>query len=110
MTTDETGKQFVHDAWNRIKIVKDSVGTTLKTYGYDALNRRVSETIGSNTTDLYHSAGWQVLEERVNGIGKYRYVWSPVYVDAKGIVDPGNRTGGRTPLLGGLDRGRQRGV
>ena len=54
MTKDETGKQYVYDAWNRIKIVKDSGGTTLKTYGYDALNRRVSETVGSNSTDLYY--------------------------------------------------------
>ena len=87
MTKDETGKQFVYDAWNRIKIVKDAGGTTLKTYGYNALNRRVSETVGSNTTDLYYSAGWQVLEERVNGSGKYRYVWSPVYVDAMILRD-----------------------
>ena len=87
MTTDETGKQYVYDAWNRIKIVKDSGGTTLKTYTYDALNHRVSETVGSNTTDLYYSAGWQVLEERVNGSGKYRYVWSPVYVDAMILRD-----------------------
>ena len=87
MTKDETGKQYVYDAWNRIKIVKDSGGTTLKTYTYDALNHRVSETVGSNTTDLYYSAGWQVLEERVNGSGKYRYVWSPVYVDAMILRD-----------------------
>ena len=30
MTTDETGKQFVYDAWNRLKVVKNSGGTTLK--------------------------------------------------------------------------------
>ena len=32
MTTDETGRQFVYDAWNRLVIVKNSGGTTLKTY------------------------------------------------------------------------------
>ncbi len=80
-------EQYVYDAWNRIKIVKDSGGTTLKTYGYDAMSHRVSETVGSNTTDLYYSAGWQVLEERVNGTSKYRYVWSPVYVDAMILRD-----------------------
>jgi len=87
MIKDETGKQYVYDAWNRTKVVKDSFGTTLKTYTYDAMNHRVSETVGSNTTDLYYSAGWQVLEERVNGTGKYRYVWSPVYVDAMVLRD-----------------------
>jgi RHS repeat-associated protein len=85
MTTDETGKQYVYDAWNRLKIVKNSGGTTLKTYVYDALNRRVAETAGGATTDFYYSADWQVLEERDTARTndtKARYVWSPVYVDA----------------------------
>ncbi len=82
MTTDETGKQYVYDAWNRIKIVKNSGGTTLKTYSDDGLNRRVAETASGTTIDLYYSAGWQVLEEAVSGTTKSRYVWSPVYVDA----------------------------
>ncbi len=82
MTKDETGKLYVYDAWNRLKIIKDSGGTTLKTYGYDGLFRRVSETASGTTTDLYYSASWQVLEEAVSGTTKSRYVWSPVYVDA----------------------------
>src|SRR5262249_16356378 len=44
--------------------------------------RRVRETRGSTTTDLYYSAGWQVLEERVGTAVQSSYVWSPVYVDA----------------------------
>jgi RHS repeat-associated protein len=87
MTGDETGKQFVYDAWNRLKVVKDVNGTTLKTYRYDAMNRRVAEVVGNDTTDLYYSSQWQVLEERVNDNGKYRYVWSPVYVDAMVLRD-----------------------
>ena len=86
MTKDETGKQFTFDAWNRLKVVKDSGGTTLKTYGYDALNRRVTETVGGTTTDLYYSSGWQVLEERVGGTARVSYVWSPVYVDATTVA------------------------
>jgi RHS repeat-associated protein len=81
MASDETGKQFVYDAWYRLKVVKNVNGSTLKTYHYDALNRRVVEVVESGTTDLYYSSQWQVLEERVNGAGKYSYVWSPVYVD-----------------------------
>ncbi len=90
MTTDETGKQYVYDAWNRLKVVKNSGGTTLKTYVYDALNRRVAETAGGATTDLYYSANWQVLEERDTARTndtKARYVWSPVYVDAMILRD-----------------------
>ncbi len=82
MTKDETGKQFVYDAWNRLVTVKNSGGTTLKTYGYDGLNRRVSETASGTTTDLFYSANWQVLEEKVGSNTSKRYVWSPVYVDA----------------------------
>src|SRR5262249_54058045 len=40
LKTDETGKQLVFDAWNRLVQVKDSGGATLATYKYDALDRR----------------------------------------------------------------------
>ncbi len=86
MTTDETGRQFVYDAWNRLKVVKNSSGTVHKTYGYDGLNRRISETTTS-TTDLYYSSQWQVLEERVAGATSASNVWSSVYVDAMILRD-----------------------
>jgi len=82
MLTDETGKQFVSDAWNRLVIVKNSGGTTLATYAYDGRGFRIRETRSGTTTDLYYSAQWQVLEESVSGTAKISYVWSPVYVDA----------------------------
>ena len=87
MTGDETGRQFVYDAWNRMVTVKNSGGTTLKTYAYDGLNRRASETASGTTRDLYYSAQWKVLEERVSGTTERRYVWSPVYVDALVLRD-----------------------
>jgi YD repeat-containing protein len=37
LTTDETGRQFVYDAWNRLVAVKDAAGNTLKSYTYDGL-------------------------------------------------------------------------
>ena len=82
LTRDETGRQFVYDAWNRLVAVKDAGGTTLKSYTYDGLHRRVQETASGTTTDLYYSDAWQVLEERVGGQTMVQYVWSPVYVDA----------------------------
>lgn len=87
MTTDETGKQFVYDAWNRLKVVKNSSGVTLETIGYDALGRRVSANASGTSTALYYSSAWQVLEERVGGSTKAQYVWSPVYVDAMVLRD-----------------------
>ena len=81
MTGDETGRQFMYDAWNRLVTVKDTVGTTLTEYGYDAMNHRITENDGT-IKDLYYSAGWQVLEEQVGGVTTNSYVWSPVYIDA----------------------------
>jgi RHS repeat-associated protein len=82
MLSDETGKQYVYDAWNRLKVVKNSSGTTLVTYHYDARNYRIAEVVGSDTRSLYYSSQWQVLEERVNGTARVSNVWSAVYVDA----------------------------
>jgi YD repeat-containing protein len=69
LTRDETGRQFVYDAWNRLVEVKDASGNTLKSYAYDGLHRRISETAGGTTTDFYYSDAWQVLEERVTSGG-----------------------------------------
>jgi RHS repeat-associated protein len=84
-TTDETGKTLVYDAWNRLVAYKNG-STTLVSYQYDGLNRRVVENPGT-ARDLYYSASWQVLEERVSGTAKAQYVWSPVYVDALVLRD-----------------------
>jgi RHS repeat-associated protein len=94
MTTDETGRQFVYDAWNRLVTVKNSGGTTLETFGYDGMGHRVTQTASGTTTDLYYSAAWQVLEEIVSGAAIARYVWSPVYVDALVLRDRATGTPG----------------
>ncbi len=85
LTTDETGKQFVYDAWNRLVTVK-SGGTTLTSYKVDGLGRRIVENSGT-ARDLYYSSAWQVLEERVGGAAQAQQVWSPVYVDALVLRD-----------------------
>jgi RHS repeat-associated protein len=79
-TTDDTGKTLVYDAWNRLVKVKSGT-TTLASYQFDALGRRIVENSGT-LRDLYFSNQWQVLEERINGVANIQYVWSPVYVDA----------------------------
>ena len=91
-TTDQTGNQFVYDAWNRLVTVKNSGGTTLESFGYDALGRRVKAVVGCTLftqvlTEFYYSAAWQVLEERSGGSTTVQYVWSPVYVDAMILHD-----------------------
>jgi RHS repeat-associated protein len=80
--SDDTGHTFTYDAWNRLASVISASGSA--TFRYDALNRRLTTPDpGSGATiDLYYSAAWQVLEERIGGTPKAQYVWSPVYVDA----------------------------
>jgi RHS repeat-associated protein len=66
--------------------VKSSGGATLVSYQHDALFRRVVENPGT-LRDLYYSADWQVLEERVSGSAQVQYVWSPIYMDALVLRD-----------------------
>ena len=88
MTTDETGNTFVYDAWNRLVEAVDGSSVTQAEYAYDALGRRIVETrpVASTTDHLYHSTGWQVLEERRGGTAsgdvRHQYLWSIDYVDA----------------------------
>ncbi|OJW27600.1 MAG: hypothetical protein BGO49_25350 [Planctomycetales bacterium 71-10] len=70
-TTAKDGRTYVYDAWNRLKQVK-SGATTLASYAYDALRRRVAENSGGVATDVYFS-GSTPIEERVGSFG-YRHV------------------------------------
>ena len=72
----------MYDAWDQLVQVKNSGGTTIASYGYDGVGRRVTITEAGTTTTLYYSDEWPVLEERVGRAAKVPYVWSPVYVDA----------------------------
>jgi RHS repeat-associated protein len=83
MLLDQTGnKQFIYDAWNRLVQVRNASNQTLlESFAYDALGRRIIENPGT-ARDLFFSAAWQVIEERVAGNAQEQYIWSPVYVDA----------------------------
>ena len=102
LTTDHEGRTLVYDAWNRLFSLKNSGGTLLARYGYDGLNHRITEQVATDAIpdaataairDLFYSADWQVLEERVRTGGVIpatadtRYVWSPVYIDAMVLRD-----------------------
>ena len=56
----EPGK-YDFAAWDRLVQYKDGA-SVLVSYAYDGLGRRIRETAGGTTTDLYYSAAWQVLE------------------------------------------------
>ncbi len=93
LTTDQNGMTLVYNAWNQLVAYKNG-GTTLETFSYDGMGRRIVTNTGT-ATDLYYSNQWQVLEERVGSAVKVHYVWSPVYVDAMVLRDR-DATGGGT--------------
>ena len=93
---DGQGDTFIYDAWNRLvqeksSQEKNSQGTVVASYTYDALGRRIQMTEGGPTTDLYYSMQGQVLEERQETPQgqpvSAQYVWSPVYVNALVLRD-----------------------
>jgi RHS repeat-associated protein len=80
-TQDDRNQTFVYDAWNRL--VRVTSGSNTVVYASDALGRRIRTTVNSNpATDLYYSTAWQVVEEQVASVMMAQYVWSSVYVDA----------------------------
>jgi len=86
LTTDETGRKLVYDAWNRLVEVQDASNATLVLYSYDAHGWRITEDKGT-VRDFFYSTAWQVLEERTGGVADVQYVWSPVYIDAMILRD-----------------------
>jgi len=87
MTTDEQGRTLVFDAWNRLVAVK-SGSTTLASYKFDGLGRRIVETAGTNTRDLFYR-DWNVVEERLNGASTadVQYVWNPLETNSLVLRD-----------------------
>ena len=83
-TTGDAGLTYVYNAWNQLVAARNGT-TTVASYTYDALGRRITETYGGTSNHLYYSPQWQVIEERQNGTGTsnvtYQYVWGAGYVD-----------------------------
>jgi RHS repeat-associated protein len=119
LTTDAQGRTLAYDAWNRLVSVADTSGTEVARYGYDGLNRRIVEQVGTLASpaaataairDVYYSQDWQALEERVRTLptqvaatADTRFIWSPVYVDAM-IARDRNVDNNATTGTGGLEQ------
>jgi RHS repeat-associated protein len=79
MTTDQSGKTLVYDAWGRPVAYKNGA-TTLESMAYDALGRKIVENAGTSH-DLYFSQAWQILEEDWSGAARIQNVWSAAGID-----------------------------
>ena len=98
---DETTRlHFVYDAWNHLVAVKadnnGQPGSTIATYAYDGIGRRVSKTVGNDTFDFYYNEQYQVVEVRKNGdTDPYeQYVYDQRYIDAPVMVYRDTNTDG----------------
>jgi RHS repeat-associated protein len=87
MTKDETGLQYVFDAWGRTVAVKSSVGATLESLTYDGLGRQVTSAVSGTTTTFYYSPQGQVVEEWQGRAAQARNVWSLAYVNSLIVRD-----------------------
>ncbi len=76
LTTQTSQTTNTWDAWNRAASIR---GTT---YDYDALGRRIKETVGGNSRTFFHS-GWQVIETRANANthAYEQFAYSRGYID-----------------------------
>lgn len=65
------------DAWNRLVSVKED-STTIASYTYDGLTRRLTKTNTRETRHYYYNQDWRALEERVEGatyLVDRQYTW-----------------------------------
>ncbi len=102
-TTDQSGQTYTYDAWNRLISVTAANGTLLEQYSYDAEGRRITQTQGQTTTNLFYSDQGQVVEEQQTGFVTADHVWSPFYVNdlIETTTDPKVTTGESNGSLSG---------
>jgi RHS repeat-associated protein len=84
LTQNKNGQTYAWDIENRLLSATVPVGCPdgiagTHTYAYDALGRRVSKTVGGNTT-IFISDGMQEIAEYVNGAFSQSYVYGN-YID-----------------------------
>jgi YD repeat-containing protein len=99
-----SGYTATYDAWNRL-VSLASGSTTVATYAYDGLSRRIVKGLYvSGTLDhnehAYFNEHWQILEVRKEVGGTQntnpleQYVWHPHYIDAPIMRDYDGATSG----------------
>lgn len=92
MTQDEAGRQLQYNAWNRLVRVSLS-GNQVAAYQYNGFQHRIVTTVGNGPSaiarDLFYSAGWQLLEQRLRtgsslgSVAEEQFVWRGPSVGAR---------------------------
>jgi RHS repeat-associated protein len=78
--------QLIWDAWNRLLVVKSADGsTTIASYSYDGLSRRLLTTIGDLTRQYLYNNEWKPLLEwdpaSAPELTRKRYLWGAMHRD-----------------------------
>ena len=63
LSVDENGNSYSYDYRNRLIEVEDSNSVTIAEYQFDALGRRISKTVGSETTYFFYNTAGRVIAE-----------------------------------------------
>lgn len=77
-----TAQQNTWDPWNRLVKVMEGA-TTIGSYAYDGLTRRIAKTVSGEVRHGYFTSQWQLVEERTNGseTADRQFVWGTRYLD-----------------------------
>ncbi|MDO4574991.1 MAG: RHS repeat-associated core domain-containing protein [Planctomycetia bacterium] len=81
VSTQPQNLNLTYDAWNRLVRVTSSDGTTIATYAYDGLNRRILKTTPTETRRFYYNRNWQCLLETAENQPSIHYTWGLRYID-----------------------------
>jgi RHS repeat-associated protein len=90
--TDQSGQQYVFDAWNHIAAAKNSSGTTIATYTFAGNGDRLTETADGTTTGFYYN-GPQVIETRQGSTVTTQNVFNIDYVNDLLLRDDNSTSG-----------------
>ena len=81
-----TKHKYIYDAWNRLVKVTDGSNVTIVTMEYDGLGQRIQKVVsGGDTIDYYYNDQWQLLTEAEDDSIYATYFWHPHYVDALAV-------------------------
>jgi RHS repeat-associated protein len=90
--------QLIWNAENRLSEVRDSSGTTLASYSYDHLGRRIAKTSGGVTT-YYVYDGWNPIAEYTGTTLSKAYTWG---MDLIGSMQAAGGVGGLLAVTDGI--------
>jgi RHS repeat-associated protein len=100
MLTDEIGKHYVFDAWNRQVTVKATNNTTvLETFVYGAASHPMVENNGSGNDNWYYTPQGQLIEETYSTTYD-QFVWGLAYVNELILRDRNADASATTGTLG----------